>query len=119
MPKRALTAPLAAVLVAWAVTGFAAERFFSGIADLPVMPGLEQVPGAGVSFDKPAGRIVEVAASGPKSRREIIEFYDAVLPQLGWRAAGKGRYRREGEHLNLSISKSGPKLTVRFSLRPD
>jgi hypothetical protein len=46
-----------------------------------------------------------------------------VLPQLGWRAAGKGRYRREGEHLNLSFSVSdsvsGPTLTVRFSLRPD
>ena len=82
----------------------AAERFFAGIEDLPVMPGLEQMQGAGVSFDKPEGRIVEVAARGKVSRRAVVEFYRAVLPQLGWRAAGEGRYRREGEHLNLSFA---------------
>ncbi len=114
----AVAATYAVVMVAGIAVG-AAERFFSGIEDLPVMPGLEQMRDAGVSFDKPEGRIVEVAASGKVSRRAVVEFYRAVLPQLGWRAAGKGRYRREGEHLNLSFSASGPTLTVRFSLRPD
>lgn len=119
----AIAATLTVVMPAGIAAAGAAERFFAGIEDLPVMPGLEQIQDAGLSFDKPEGRIVEVAASGKVSRREVVEFYRAVLPQLGWRAAGKGRYRREGEHLNLSFSTSGsasgPRLTVRFSLRPD
>ena len=123
----AIAATLTVVMLAGVAATGAAERFFAGIEDLPVMPGLEQMRDAGVSFDKPEGRIVEVAASGKVSRRAVVEFYRAVLPQLGWRAAGRGRYRREGEHLNLSFSASGsasdsapgPTLTVRFSLRPD
>ncbi len=115
----AIAATLTVVMWAGIAAAGAAERFFAGIKDLPVMPGLEQMRDAGVSFDKPEGRIVEVAASGKVSRRDVVEFYRAVLPQLGWRAAGKGRYRREGEHLNLSFSVSGRALTVRFSLRPD
>lgn len=119
----AIAATLTVVMLGGTAAAGAAERFFADIADLPVMPGLEQIQDAGLSFDKPEGRIVEVAASGKVSCREVVEFYRAVLPQLGWRAAGKGRYRREGEHLNLSFSTSGsasgPTLTVRFSLRPD
>jgi hypothetical protein len=99
--------------------GWAAERFFAAIEDLPVMPGLEQVPDAGVSFDKPQGRIVEAAASGDVTQEAVQAFYTAVLPQLGWDAAGEGRYLRDGERLVLSLSASGRTLTVRFSLFPD
>lgn len=97
----------------------AAERFFDGIADLPVMEGLEQLAGAGVSFDKPEGRIVEVAASGRVTRTAVLDFYAAVLPQLGWTSAGTGRYRRDGERLDLAISRSGETLLIRFSLAPE
>lgn len=119
MGLRRIFAIAATLVVVMAAGTAAAERFFAGIEDLPVMPGLAQMQDAGVSFDKPEGRIVEVAATGKVSRRAVVEFYRAVLPQLGWRVAGKGRYRREGEHLNLSFSASGRTLTVRFSLRPD
>ena len=87
----AIAATLTVVLLAGVAATGAAERFFAGIEDLPVMPGLEQMRDAGVSFDKPEGRIVEVAASGKVSRRAVAEFYRAVLPRLGWRAAGTGR----------------------------
>ncbi len=117
--KSAVAASLAAGLALMAAAGIAAERFFTGIDDLPVMPGLEQVADAGVAFDKPEGRIVEIAARGAVSRRQVSEFYQAVLPQLGWRLAGGGRYRREGEQLVLSVEGSGRSLIVRFSLRPD
>ena len=41
------------VLAAWAQE---AGRYFTALPDLPIMPALEEVPGAGVSFDKPEGR---------------------------------------------------------------
>ncbi|MHA1107751.1 MAG: hypothetical protein ACTSQV_01405 [Alphaproteobacteria bacterium] len=116
--KFVIAVSFAAGLVFWAASGTAAEGFFTGIDDLPVMPGLKQVADSGIAFDKPEGRIVEIAASGAVSRRQVIEFYQAVLPQLGWRPAGGGRYRREGEQLVLSIERTGRSLIVRFSLRP-
>jgi hypothetical protein len=118
-----LAVTLAVLAAVCSVPGRAAEQFFAAIEDLPVMPGLEQVPGAGVSFDKPQGRIVEAAASGDVSRAAVRAFYTAVLPQLGWDAAGDGRYLRDGERLVLSFGASGDAtgrtLTVRFSLFPD
>lgn len=118
-----LAVTLAVLAAAWSAPGWAADRFFAAIEDLPVMPGLEQVPGAGVSFDKPQGRIVEAAASGDVSPEAVRAFYSAVLPQLGWDSAGEGRYLRDGERLVLSFSASGSAsgrtLTVRFSLFPD
>lgn len=110
---------LLAALMAGAVPAGAAERFFDGIDDLPVMPGLEQLPDAKVTFDKPEGRIVEVAAQGPLTRDAVLDFYAAVLPQLGWRESGAGRYRREGERLVLAVSGADGTITVRFSLGPE
>jgi len=104
----ALAAPMAA----------RAGAFFSNIEDLPVMPGLAELPGSAVAFDKPEGRIAEVAASGRVSPDEVLAFYLRTLPQLGWRAAGPRRFAREDERLMLDFARKGAQLTVRFSLSP-
>ncbi len=95
-----------------------APAFLSAIADMPLMPGLKEEKSAGVSFDKPQGRIVEATARGRISPSKLRAFYDATLPQLGWHAQGNGRYRREGEVLRISFQTSGAVLLVRFSLSP-
>jgi hypothetical protein len=92
--------------------------FLTTIADMPLMPGLKEVTSAGVSFDKPQGRIVEASARGRISPTKLRAFYDATLPQLGWRVQGDGRYRREGEVLRISLRRTGAILEVRFSLTP-
>ena len=95
-----------------------APAFLTAIADMPLMPGLKEVISAGVSFDKPQGRIVEASARGRISPAKLRAFYDATLPELGWRVQGDGRYRREGEVLRISIQRTGAILLVRFSLSP-
>lgn len=95
-----------------------APAFLTAIADMPLMPGLEEVTGSGISFDKPQGRIVEVSARGRISPAKVRAFYDATLPELGWRVQGDGRYRREGEVLRISFQRTGANLLVRFSLSP-
>jgi hypothetical protein len=117
MASRRFIALLFAVVLLSAGRGGAAERFFKGIDDLPVMPGLEQVIGAGVVFDTPAGRIVEVAAEGAVTRAQVEQFYAGVLPQLGWRRA-EGGWRREGERLRIGFGTADGVLTVRISLSP-
>jgi hypothetical protein len=126
--RRAVLIAAPAVALAWAAVmvmvpggagAQAAERFFSAIADLPVMPGLVEVADARMVFDKPGGRIVQVAASGVVSRDDVLRFYTGVLPRLGWTRAADGAFRREGERLSLRMRTGDGALTVQFSLSPE
>ncbi len=125
-PRRfILVAVLAAALAAVGGAGAAAQdagiAFVSGIEDLPLMPGLAEVDETAMVFDTPGGRIVEALASGPVSRDQVVSFYAATLPQLGWSAAGETLFRRESETLELHFSDTpvvAGQLTVRFALAP-
>ncbi|MCH7486423.1 MAG: hypothetical protein IIC04_05485 [Proteobacteria bacterium] len=110
---------IAAVLAAAAVGAAAQERFVGGTEDLPLMAGLSEVAGRGMVFDTPAGRIVEAYARGPVTREQVLEFYTATLPQLGWRADGAAAFSREDEVLKLEFPAPGPDgLVVLFTLSP-
>ena len=93
--------------------------FIAGIADLPVMPGLHEVPEAGVVFDKPAGRIVEAYAEGAVSPADVLDFYGTALPQLGWDREADSSFRRDGERLVLKLRKDPGRVVVRFMLSPE
>jgi hypothetical protein len=98
--------------------GLRAETvYLTEIEDVPLMPGLSQVPDAGVVFDKPSGRIVEIYAHGPVTRAEVAAFYRDSLPQLGWQAQD-GVYLREGESLAIDYLGADGDLAVRFTLQP-
>jgi len=97
---------------------YAADAFVAGTEDLPLMPGLVLVEGAGMQFDTPQGRIVEAYAKGAARREGVLDFYAATLPQLGWKAESRTSYRREGETLRLEIYEEAPGVTVRFYLSP-
>jgi hypothetical protein len=96
-----------------------APAFLSVMDDVPLMPGLTEHKDAAVVFDKPEGRIVEAEAAGRLARADVLKFYAASLPQLGWRAQGSGRFLRDREELTLNFSGTAPSLTVRFTLSPD
>ena len=122
---RALCRVAATCLVCGMIAGLAAsgsgragDRFFSEISDLPVMPGLSAVRGVGVVFVKPEGRIVTILAKGNVARSAVLDYYGAALPQLGWTAAGPGRFRREGELLRLEFVDQPAGVAVKFALSP-
>ena len=133
----ALLGPVFA-LVLTVAAGFAADApptaalagensaFIAGVEDLPLMPGLAEVSGAGIVFDKPSGRIVEAYAEGPVSRADVAWFYADVawfyletLPHLGWQAKAESIFAREGERLQLIYLGSDGDLVVRFVLQPE
>ena len=61
--------------------------FLQGIADIPLMIGLEELYDQTIQFDKPSGRITEVSTLviDPKlTHAEILRYYQDTLPQLGW-----------------------------------
>ena len=116
--SRAAAALLAALLLLGGTPAGAADGFLSEVEDLPLMPGLNERPDAGVAFDKPGGRIVEAYAVGAVERTAVLSFYAETLPQLGWQAAGTDEYRRDGEVLRLAVAAEDGMTSVRFSLAP-
>lgn len=99
----------------------AAEKldFMADVADLPLMPGLEEVPDAGMTFDTASGRIVEAYAEGAVAREDVIRFYLSTLPQLGWEAKADSLFSREGERLQMIYLEDKGALVVRFTLQPE
>ena len=109
---------LVSAFALFAATVEAAEGYLAGIPDLPLMPGLQEVPDSGLVFDKPEGRIVEAYAAGETTPQAVAAFYDQTLPQLGWRREKPGSYLREGERLSLDVESGAQGVTVLFRLFP-
>ena len=120
-PIRPFLRTLAAVLGLLAVVGLARAAdavFVGGFEDLPLMPGLVEDPEQGMNFDTPSGRIIEAVATGAVAEADVMAFYAATLPELGWEQTGEGLFLREDEMLRLEISAQGNKIAVRFALSP-
>jgi hypothetical protein len=96
-----------------------AEGFLGAYEDLPLAPGLTEVAGSGVAFDSPGGRIVEAFAAGPVKPADVLKFYAATLPQLGWKRESDTLYRREAEVLRLDPAPQGKGVTLRFAISPE
>jgi len=115
----ALAVPLSSAAVpAVGVAQSAGHAYVGGIPDLPLMPGLQELPDSGLVFDKPGGRIVEAFAQGSMTPEAVAAFYEETLPQLGWRHEGRGAYLREGERLELGVGREAGRTTVHFRLFP-
>jgi len=96
-----------------------AAGFLSVYEDLPLQPGLIEVPGSALSFDTPVGRIVEVEAKGSSDKQSVLRFYAAALPQLGWVQDAPSQFHREQEILKIETTESNKGLVVvRFKVSP-
>ncbi len=98
--------------------GRADGTFLAGAADLPLMPGLRELPEMAMVFDKPDGRLVRAMAVGKTEQTALWRFYDETLPQLGWHRLGPGNFIRDGERLHITAKKSDGALIVRFAIAP-
>ena len=94
------------------------EKFLTGFSDLPIMPGMQELPDANISFDTASGRIVEAFAQTEQSVEKIVSFYKNVLPQLGWRVEKDTMFVRDTEILIINLRKDRDSVIVQFSLEP-
>ena len=95
------------------------ELFFETIPDVPLMEGLEELPGETVTFDQPEGRIMEaLAATDGTSEDAITTFYNQTLPQLGWSQTGPGAFKRENEHLQLLFETHNQQNDLKVIITP-
>jgi hypothetical protein len=97
----------------------AGPAYFEALYDVPVMPGLEELPDQSMLFDKPDGRIATVVAgSSSLSPEKVRQFYSETLPQMGWKKTKENQYVRGKDRLELSIERKKTVTLVRFSLSP-
>ncbi len=93
--------------------------FFTALTDIPLMPGLIDMPDDTLYFDKPEGRIIEAtAALGDLRAEDVILYYQATLPQFGWGRVGKTSFFRENEYLDISFESRGDSDLVKIMIRP-
>lgn len=114
-----LTLSIALALALGSAVSARAEGFLGVYEDLPLAPGLTEVEGSGLAFDSPGGRIVEGYAKGAAKAADVLKFYAATLPQLGWTRESDSLYRREAEVLKLSTEANGRALVVHFTISPE
>jgi len=118
-----LLAVVAAVMLSPAISrAQEPAAFVTGMGDVPLMSGLQDVPDSAVIFDKPSGRLVEAYAEGEVKGPAVLRFYRETLPQLGWTVApdngDSGVFFRESERLEIHILEERGRRTVRFVLSP-
>ena len=94
------------------------QVFLPGFEEMPVMPGLQVIEGAGINFDTAAGRIAEAYLTGKIGLEEILSFYSTTLEQLGWEEVNTRTFEREGEALFLELENIDDEIIVHFRLSP-
>ena len=111
---------LIVALCLWAAPAMAEKaRFFEALYDVPVMPGLEELPDQAMLFDKPDGRIASVvAASRTLDEGAVTRFYDETLVQMGWKKEAQNQYVRGADRLSMDVVKRPPLTLVHFTLEP-
>ena len=95
-----------------------AQMYFAAAPDLPLPPGFSEQENAGVNYEIPGLRILELVASGTKNQ-DITIFYQETLPMLGWQKIAPHAYVREGDHLTINLTNSGPNQTLTIRIEPD
>jgi hypothetical protein len=105
--------------------GSAPAAFFQTIPDMPLMQGLEELPDQTMIFEKPAGRIIDAAATVDDTlpAADVLAFYRDTLPQLGWTPAPKDsaqgeRFIRAGEEITLEVESHNGHRFLAIAVRP-
>ena len=108
--------------------------FVAGFEDVPLPPGMTNLPGSQTVFDSREGRIIDATATGQAdgslTAKMVRDFYRQTLPQLGWQRMTPGEaspqdmglapdhFAREGEILVLELQSIGDVIQARFTLTP-
>ena len=94
------------------------EMFLKGIDDIPTYKNMVHVEDSLVMFDKVNGRFVSTEMIGQYNYSDVSEFYNKILPNLGWKLVKKNRYIRAEESLELEYKYNGKDLRVVFNISP-
>ena len=122
--KTALPIRLSAFLVILLISNILPKLVFaqqpdtiSFIDDIPVMETMNVEPEFSFSFDSPSGRIIILIATSDDKKESVAQFYDEVMPQLGWMIKDS-EYVRGSEKFQLLSSNNENGIIWRLSITP-
>ena len=122
--KTALPIRLSAFLVILLISSILSKLVFaqqldtiSFIDDIPVMETMNVEPEFSFSFDSPSGRIIILIATSDDKKESVVQFYDGVMPQLGW-TIKDSEYVRGSEKFQLLSSNNENGIIWRLSITP-
>ena len=93
-------------------------RYINGIEDIPIFKDMLYVEDSLVLFDKSEGRYVSSEITGDYKKFEIMDFYESILPNLGWENIGPFLFKRGDEELEIKFSEKGKRTSVIFNIYP-
>ena len=122
--KTALPVRISAFLVILLISNILPKLVFaqqpdtiSFIDDIPVMETMNVEPEFSFSFDSPSGRIIILIATSDDKKESVAQFYDEVMPQLGWMIKDS-EYVRGPEKFQLLSSYNENGIIWRLSITP-
>ncbi len=122
--KTALPVRISAFLVILLISNILPKLVFaqqpdtlSFIDDIPVMETMNVEPEFSFSFDSPSGRIIILIATSDDKKESVAQFYDEVMPQLGWMIKDS-EYVRGPEKFQLLSSNNENGTIWRLSITP-
>lgn len=118
MVKQGMHRMLAAIAAVMIALPAWAGGFVSVYEDLPLAPGLAEVPGSALSFDSADGRIVQADAKGRTDAAAVLKFYHSALPQLGWTEDASGHFHRDQDSLRIDVTDQGGNAMAHFTISP-
>ncbi len=95
-----------------------AENFVLGIDDIPIYADMENVDDSLILFDSVNGRFVSSELIGEGIIKDAQNFYETVLPNLGWVKKKDNFFVREKEVLEINYKKEKGILRVLFNIFP-
>ncbi|MBH43217.1 MAG: hypothetical protein CMP25_00310 [Rickettsiales bacterium] len=93
-------------------------KFITGIEDLPIFESLEIDEDNLIIFDKADSRIITVNLSGSVNLEEVKDYYENILPNLGWKMRNKKEYVRDAEVLKLEYEVKNKKVYLTLKIKP-
>jgi hypothetical protein len=94
------------------------QDFVNGLDDIPLYSGMSGVDDTFVIFDKVDGRYVYSEIEGQATLKKVKNFYEIILPNLGWSVAKKNFYQRGQETLEIKFETEKNITKVIFSIFP-
>lgn len=94
------------------------QDFVNGLDDIPLYTGMNGVDETFVIFDKVDGRYVYSEIKGKAAIKKVKNFYEIILPNLGWSLTKKNLYQRGQETLEIKFEVDKNITKVTFSIFP-
>lgn len=92
------------------------NKFIDGVEDLPLHEKMEFVENSLILFDTNEGRIVQLDTKGKVEKKVVKDFYNQLLPNLGWRLVKENKFSRQDEIIEIEFSEKNDFLFLKFRI---